>query len=189
MTSFATTKKLKAAAGTALLLFSSTAFSAGKIEASLSPSTSITAHSPATVVLRVENTGDAPVMIYRWQTPFTETGRLPGPVFDVSDEAGRAMRYLGRRVHLGPARLAHYVSLGAGESLEKEVDLGKEYEFDKAGWYTVNFNLYLNIEPDKISSPIADLENYVPNAQEIVVTNAVTLLVREPIDHASMVGR
>jgi hypothetical protein len=97
------------------------------------------------------------------------------------------MRYLGRRVHVGPAQLVHYVSLGAGEMLEKEVDLGKEYEFDKAGWYTVNFSLYLNIEPDKISSPIEDLEGYIPNVQETVTTNPVTLLVREPIDHASMV--
>lgn len=180
--------RLIALAGAALLLVSNTAFSAGRIEASLSTSTSITPHSSATVVLRVKNVGDAPVLIYRWNTPFVETGRLPGPVFDVSDESGRPMRYLGRRVHVGPAQLVHYVSLGAGEMLEKEVDLGKEYEFDKAGWYTVNFSLYLNIEPDKISSPIEDLEGYVPNVQEIVATNSVTLLVREPIDHASMVG-
>ena len=189
MTSFATAKtKLTAFAGSALLLLSNAAVSAGRIEATLSPSTSITPHSSATVVLRVENVGDEPVMIYRWNTPFIETGRLPGPVFDVSDESGHSVRYLGRRVHVGPARLTHYVSLKAGEVLEKEVDLGKEYEFDKAGWYTVNFNLYLNIEPDKISSPIADLEGYVPNAQEVVATNTVTFLVRQPINHASTVS-
>jgi hypothetical protein len=190
MTSFVTTKtRLIAFAGLALLLLSGTTFSTGRIEASLSISTSITPHSAATVVLHVKNIGDEPVMIYRWNTPFVDTeDRLPGPVFDVTDESGHAVRYLGRRVHVGPARLVHYVSVGAGETLDKEVDLGKEYEFDKAGWYTVNFNLYLNIEPDKISSPIEDLEGYVPNVQEIVATNPVTLLVREPIDHASMVG-
>lgn len=189
MTSYANQKtKLTTFAGSAILVFSSTAFSAGRIEASLSPSVSISPHSSATVVLHVRNVGDEPVLIYRWNTPFIETGRLPGPVFDVSDESGRPVRYLGRRVHVGPARLAHYVSLAAGDSLEKEVDLGKEYEFDKAGWYTVNFSLYLNIEPDKISSPIEDLEGYVPNVQEIVATNPVTLLLRHPIDHTSMVG-
>jgi hypothetical protein len=155
---------------------------AGRIEAQLSLSTDPNAPSPATIVVTLKNVGDAPVSIFRWWTPFAAPdGRLPQPVFDLTDEAGKPVRYMGRRVNTGSPRLAHFLQVAPGETLRREVDLTREYDFTDDGWYTVGFDLYLDISLDPKRAPLEELEKFVPNAQTVVSTNRVRFLLRKPI--------
>lgn len=155
---------------------------AGHIEAKLALSTDPNAPSPATVVLTVTNVGDASVPIYAWATPFTETGRLPRAIFKVLDEEGRPVRYTGRQVNTGPVVLSQFISVGPGETLRNEVDLGKEYDLSKPGWYEVSFDLHLEAMPDARLAPVEDLERFVPSAQGVVATGPVRFLLHEPLE-------
>lgn len=158
------------------------ASAAGRIEAKLSLSTDPNAPSPATIVVAVTNVGDAPVSIFRWWTPFAAPdGRLPQPLFNLTDEAGEPVRYMGRRVNAGSPRLAHFMQVAPGETLQAEVDLTKEYDFVTAGWYDISFDLYLDISLDPKRAPLGELEQFVPNAQSVVSTNRVHFLLRDPI--------
>jgi hypothetical protein len=153
----------------------------GHIEANLALSTNPNAPSPATVVLTVTNAGDAPVPIYAWATPFTKTGRLPRAVFSVRDEDGRPVRYMGRQVNTGPVTLAQFITVGPGETLQKEVDLGKEYDLTRPGWYEVSFDLHLDVTPDTTFAPVEELERFIPGAQGVIETGPVRFLLRDPL--------
>jgi hypothetical protein len=154
----------------------------GRIEAKLALSTDPNAPSPATIVVTLTNTGDTSVNVFRWWTPFAAPdGRLPQPVFDLTDDAGMPVRYMGRRVNTGSVRLAHFMQVAPGETLEREVDLTKEYDFTHAGWYNIGFDLHLEISPDPERAPLDELERFVPNAQSIVSTNRIRFLLRDPI--------
>ncbi|NID14930.1 M35 family metallo-endopeptidase [Luteibacter yeojuensis] len=158
------------------------AMAAGRIEAKLALSTDPRAPSPATIVVTLTNTGDAPVNVFRWWTPFAAPdGRLPQPVFDLTDDTGKPVRYMGRRVNTGAVRLAHFIQVAPGETLEREVDLTKEYDFIRAGWYDIRFDLHLETSLDPKRAPLDELERFVPNAQGIVSTNRVRFLLRNPI--------
>ncbi|HEY4291889.1 M35 family metallo-endopeptidase [Luteibacter sp.] len=161
------------------------AIATGHIEAKLSLSTDPKAPSPATIVVTLTNTGDAPVNVFRWWTPFAAPdGRLPQPVFDLTDDSGKPVRYMGRRVNTGPVRLAHFIQVAPGETLEREVDLTREYDFTRAGWYTVSFDLHLETSLDPERAPLDELGRFVPNAQGVVSTNRIQFLLRSPIPWA-----
>lgn len=158
------------------------AAAAGHIEAKLALSTDPNARSPATVVVTLINTGDAPVNVYRWWTPFAAPdGRLPQPVFDLTDETGKPVKYMGRRVNAGPVRLSHFMQIKPGETLEREIDLTREYDLNAAGWYSISFDLHLDTSLDPERAPLHELEHFVPNAQGIVSTNRIRFLLHKPI--------
>ena len=160
----------------------SLAAAAGHLEAKLALSTDPSAPSPATVVVTLVNTGDAPVNVFRWWTPFAAPdGRLPQPVFNLTDETGAPVPYMGRRVNAGPVRLSHFIQLAPGETLEREIDLTREYDFSNAGWYDISFDLHLETSLDPKRAPLHELERFVPNAQSVVSTNRVRFLLRKPI--------
>lgn len=189
MTSFVTIKKIFRALRSTLvtcgLLTATLASATGHMEVSLARSTDPRTTSNATVVLTISNVGDEPVAIYKWATPFVDTdGRLPNSVFNVADEKGKPARYIGRRVYSGSVRLSQFIHVSPGETLRREIDLSREYDLSNPGWYDVSFDLHLEAMPDLVLAPEEDLSRFKPNAQSIVTTNHVALLVRDPLPAA-----
>lgn len=98
-----------------------------------------TARSESGVVhLRVVNTGNRAVYIFKYKTPFfSANGRLPNSQFVMRSEGGEKVEYTGlNENHV--VTPAGFVQLMPGQSLEKDVDLSRDYDL-KGGRYSVQY--------------------------------------------------
>lgn len=152
------------------------AFAEGHIEVSLrTPAIRDPLH-PAVVVVRIENTGDKPVSIMKWDTPFVESGgRLPRSMFDVTDDAGSEVPYRGTWVNLGPLTMSSFKTIYPGEVLDKAIDLALEYRFQPNSAYRIKYVLPLDREPDPHGSSAAERAPFVRAAQSSASSGIVSI--------------
>jgi hypothetical protein len=153
-----------------------TAFADGHIEVSLSTPAVRNSLHPAVVAVRLENTGDKPVSIMEWDTPFVESGgRLPRSMFEVMDRAGNEVAYRGTWVNFGRLTMDSFRVIYPGEVLSKEVDLAREYRFEPNASYQVKYVLPLDREPDSDAVSPAERASYVRPGQSSASSNAVSI--------------
>jgi peptidyl-Lys metalloendopeptidase len=89
------------------------------------------------VEVSISNPTARPVKVLRW---FTPAGDVEEPLFAIS-QAGNAVAYTGAIYKRPAASAADYVTLKAGESLVRVVDLAASYDFSAGGDYTVRYDV------------------------------------------------
>jgi len=103
----------------------------------------------AKIVVTVTNSGDAPVHIMEWDTPFPAAGgRLGRSIFNVTDPDGKPVRYRGTSVNFGRMSMDTFMLVEPGAVLSKEVDLANEYAFEPNNTYQIGYDLDLTRRPD-----------------------------------------
>jgi hypothetical protein len=178
---------------TAVLIFLAAAFftpaharAEGRLEATLESPYAFDHQRSAVVRLTLRNTGDAPVTVYKWDTPFAAAGgRLPRSQFVVTNSAGVDVRYRGRWVNMGPIFSDQFYTVRPGDTLSKEVDLIQEYDYGNGGAFAVSYTLDLDREPDVDLVPIAERRAFIRNAQKHVDSNSVVIQVNGPVPRLS----
>jgi hypothetical protein len=136
------------------------------------------------VMIQMENTGDRPVAIFRWKTPFAlYDDRLANPQFDVRDASGKMLPYKGRNVKPGPITPDSFIVLEPHQSIRKNVDVASDYGLDN-GNYTVAFTIDLQVRP--YAERIADTEaTQLPiNDQTVVSSNTLNIWVNPSLVNA-----
>ncbi|KJV33750.1 M35 family metallo-endopeptidase [Luteibacter yeojuensis] len=129
-----------------------------------------------TIVLTLKNTGDAPIPIMVWHTPFAQSGgRLPGAIFKVTDSNGKDVAYRGTWPYLGALTMRAFRTIAPGESLEKEVNLAMEYKFEPFQHYQIDYTLNLTHEPDPRATSSAERATFVRPSQTEAKSNAVII--------------
>jgi hypothetical protein len=157
----------------------STAWAEGHIEVKLEPVEA--SARGAKVVLTLANTGDAPVSILRWATPFARFGgRLPGAIFQVTDADGREVPYRGSWVYLGRLLSMSFHTIAPGEVLTKEVDLWPEYRFEPQRTYSVRYELNLTHRPDPDVVSATERSFFHATTQHRAVSNEITVTSDAP---------
>lgn len=164
----------------ALLSLPGIASADGHIDVSLTLSNP---HDPgASVILKLTNTGDAPVSIMSWDTPFPASGgRLPGAIFKVTDMAGKEVAYRGSWVYVGRLGMDSFRRVLPGEVITKEVNLAPEYRFEANKAYEVRYEIDLTREPDVAVVSSAERAGFVKPSQSRAVSNAVTVFFAESV--------
>ncbi|WP_213948555.1 M35 family metallo-endopeptidase [Luteibacter sp. dw_328] len=153
-----------------------TAFAEGHIEVRLSTPAVRDALHPAIVVVRIENIGDEPVSIMKWDTPFVESGgRLPRSMFEVTDEAGSEVPYRGTWVNLGRLTMGSFKTIYPGEVLDKNVDLALEYRFQANATYKIKYVLPLDREPDPDVVSAAERAPFIQPVQASASSGIVSI--------------
>lgn len=171
--------------GTSSLAAPSTAFADGHVEVSLSTPAVRDPLRPALVAVRIENTGDTPVSIMKWDTPFVESGgRLPRSMFHVSDDAGNEVSYRGTWVNPGRLTMSSFKTIYPGEVLEKEVDLAPEYRFRSNSVYKVKYILPLDREPDPDVVSAAERAPFIHPVQSSAASDVVSISFAEFVSSA-----
>lgn len=164
------------------------ALASSHVEAVLSvPSTRDPAH-PAIVVLELRNTGNEPVSVLKWNTPFVLSGgRLPKPLFVVKDEQGREIGYRGTYVNFAGVTMDAFIVLAPGEVRRKELDLIQEYRYGNGGNFEVTYTLNLDQSPDPFMTSEAERRAFHPASQKQIQSNAVTIQIAGPVDSLAKV--
>lgn len=161
---------------TSTLTVPGAAFAEGHIAVTLRTPAIRDALHPAVIAVRIANTGDKPVSIMKWDTPFVESGgRLPRSMFEVRDEAGNEVPYRGTWVNLGPLTVASFKTIYPGEVLNKDIDLALEYRFQPNAAYRIKYVLPLDREPDPRVSPAAERATFVHPVQPSASSGIVTI--------------
>jgi hypothetical protein len=128
------------------------------------------------IILTLKNTGGAPIPIMVWHTPFAQSaGRLPGSIFKVTDANGNDVPYRGTWAYLGALTMRAFRTIAPGESLEKEVNLAKEYKFEPFQHYQIDYSLNLTHEPDPRATSSAERATFFRPSQTEAKSNAVTI--------------
>jgi hypothetical protein len=162
------------------LLLPGLACAEGHIDLSLTRATPEDAG--ASVILRLTNTGDTPVSIMKWDTPFPASGgRLPGSIFKVTDAAGNEVAYRGSWVYVGRLGMDSFRSVSPGEVLTKEVDLALEYRFEANKAYKIRYEIDLTREPDAVTVSAAERAGFAKSAQDRAVSNEVTVFFNDAV--------
>lgn len=179
MNSHGKTLAAKLALGFGFVICMEASSAEGRIEARLRlPDSPDPAH-PARVILELKNVGDEPASFMKWDTPFVEAGgRLPRPVFNVEDEGGQPIRYLGTYVNFAGMTANSFIELAPLVSVTKEVDLSGEYEFGQGGTFHVRFTLNMTHRPDPDITPELELQRFHGGTSQVYVeSNGVDIRV------------
>jgi peptidyl-Lys metalloendopeptidase len=96
-----------------------------------------TADQKVEVEVSISNPTSHPVKVLRW---FTPAGEVEEPLFAVS-QAGSPAAYTGAIYKRPAVTAADYVTLKAGESLVRVVDLAASYDLSAGGDYTVRYDV------------------------------------------------
>jgi hypothetical protein len=154
------------------------AMAEGRIEVSLSNPTVPDPSHPATVSLRIENTGDKPVSIMKWDTPFVGLGgRLAESIFQVKDENGNEVFYGGSWAYFGRLTTYSFTTLYPGQRLEKDLDIGREYRFKPNSKYRIRYVLNLTHQPDADVTSSAERSSFFPTAQSVASSGEVSISI------------
>ena len=157
-------------------------FAEGYIEATLSLPGHRDPQYPARVVLSLRNTGDESVSVMKWDTPFVQSGgRLPKPIFIVSDLTGTPVEYQGTYVNFVQVTMDSYITIEPGQSLEKEIDLTHEYRFGNGGVFEVRYALDLTTRPDPYATTEGERERLRVTSQARAESNTVTISIDGPV--------
>jgi len=164
-----------------LIAVPSVALCASHVEATLSVPEKRDAEHPAIVSLELRNSGDEPVSILKWNTPFVQSGgRLPKPLFVVRDAEGRDVRYRGTFVNFAGVVMDSFIVLNPGEVLRKDIDLIEEYRYGDGGAFTVTYTLNLSQTPDPNLTSEAERRAFYPSSQGEVESNSVIIEIDGP---------
>jgi len=178
------TKRKKRAALCALFasLAWTQAHAEGRIEAVIRETTRAIGSEPVRVDVTFINRGDAPVFLHKPSTPFGRTDDgLPGNEFVITNETGDVLPYKGSGPgYWGPVRLSHFVVVPPGESVHKEVNLSREYDFSKGGRFKIRFFASLDREPDARAAPEEERRAFVRTSQTFVQSNEIEVRVNTP---------
>ena len=152
----------------------------GHVEVVIRETTRPAGVAPVLVDVTFFNRGDEPVFLHKPSTPFGRTDDgLNGDHFLITDQSGDILPYTGSGPgYWGRVRLNHFVEVAPGESVHKEVNLSKGYDFHKGGDFRIQFHASLDAaapEPE-VSSP-EELHAFVPNSQKFVQSNEITIHV------------
>ncbi|MEE9319402.1 MAG: hypothetical protein V3U76_03055 [Granulosicoccus sp.] len=93
--------------------------------------------SSSVLTFHVTNQSDMDVEMLIWNTPFEKI--LSADIFIV-ELNGESVAYIGRKVKRGTPQSGSYLTVHAGERLDKTIDMSLYYDMEKAGEYTITFN-------------------------------------------------
>ena len=128
----------------------------------------------AKVIVTLTNTGNSPVHIMKWDTPFPPSGgRLARSLFAVTDAEGNKVRYLGSWVNFGGLKMQAFQLIAPGEVLTKEVDLASEYDFKPNSIYTIGYEMDLTREPEPLVVSAAERASFIPPTQTVAVAEPI----------------
>jgi hypothetical protein len=97
---------------------------------------------PAAVLrFTLQNKGDAAVAVLDWNTPLE--GVL-ADVYVIRRDGGAPIRYRGPSIKRGDPEAGEYVTIGPGESVSEDVDLGLAYDVQPPGRYEIELRLRLH---------------------------------------------
>jgi len=114
--------------------------------------------NPLALNFTITNALNTPQTFLQWGTPFEGVWT---DMFDIRDENGNRMEYIGMMVRRGEVPIPEeYKTLPAGESLTVMVNLEDNYEFVSAGKYSARVALpdYAQIQFSAASSQIVDFQ-------------------------------
>jgi hypothetical protein len=136
----------------------------------------------ARVIVTLTNSGDAPVHVMMWSTPFVAAGgRLPRGIFKVTDVQGNTVPYRGQLVNFGPPTLESFLLVAPGEVLSKQVDLAREYKFEPNQIYTIGYDLNLTSEPDAYAVPSTERAFFLKPTQTEASAEPVTVFFGDQV--------
>jgi hypothetical protein len=131
-----------------LLLAAWNASAAGHLKITLSQPADKNEAEAGVVTVTFENTGDQPVSMLRWKTPFAiHDDRLANPQFTVLDGLGRDMPYVGRNVKFGGMSPDSFMILEPHQVVSKDIDAGSDHDL-KQGPYTLTYTIDLTYRPE-----------------------------------------
>jgi len=117
---------------------------------------SISESNPLQAEFTLVNPTDAAVSVLHWGTPLEG---VRSNYFDIRDEKGNRLEYLGMLVRRGPNPLPEeYTALPAHSSLTVAVDLWSNYKFDSIGQFTLTLDLPLTDNVFQISKEVVAFE-------------------------------
>ncbi|PLX02275.1 MAG: hypothetical protein C0594_12120, partial [Marinilabiliales bacterium] len=82
-------------------------------------------------------------------------GKFIKDYFEVKDEGGNKLEYVGESFQRMPPTDIEYINLGGMQKVVREIDLKKGYKIEKPGKYTIKF------KGDKV--------NTLPDSEEITI--------------------
>lgn len=89
------------------------------------------------LTFHVTNQSDTDIEMLVWNTPFEKL--LSADVFLVERD-GESVAYVGRKIKRGTPQPEHYMTVPAGERVDKTLDIANYYDMEQAGEYTIVFN-------------------------------------------------
>lgn len=159
-----------------------TAFADGHIEVRLSTPAVRDPLHPAVVAVRIENTGDKPVSIMKWDTPFVGFGgRLAKSIFQIEDESGNEVFYSGSWAYFGRLTMDSFTTLHPGQVLEKDLDIGREYRFKPHSTYRVRYVLNLTHQPDPDVVSGAERASFFPPTQAVASSDGIVISIDDSV--------
>jgi len=93
--------------------------------------------SSSELTFQVTNQSDTDIEMLVWNTPFEKM--LSADIFMVERD-GESVAYIGRKVKRGTPQPEHYLTVPAGERVEKTLDMATYYDMEQAGEYSIVFN-------------------------------------------------
>ncbi len=101
-----------------------------------------------TATVTMTNLSSRAVRFLSWRLPEAD---LEEPLFTVTRE-GRPARFLGRHFKRGSPDASNYVTLRAGDSLVRSVDLARFYEFEASGNYQIGIDIPMRNDRSRLLS-------------------------------------
>ena len=120
------------------------------------------------------NNTDWPLSVLKWFTPLDG---FKSDMFQVEDESGKRLPYLGILIKRGSPTEEDYVLIGPGQSVSTEVDISEAYDISQAGRYKVMFTS--NLISVGRESPATLIKNRIFRPRELH-SNSVILKILEP---------
>jgi peptidyl-Lys metalloendopeptidase len=153
------------------------AHAASHLVATLRDSTPEGFHDQVLVTLTLTNDGDEPVHVFKAATPFIETGgRLPRDQFEVTDAFGHKARYRGSWVNFGHLPASLFEIMQPGETLERTVDLTKEYDYGNGGPFTIRYDLSMEWALEPTQSTAEQRAAFLKSDQRMVSSNEIVVI-------------
>ncbi|UPG89895.1 hypothetical protein L2Y96_21305 [Luteibacter aegosomaticola] len=161
----------------AAALFSTHALAGSHLVATLRDSAPPGFHDRVLVTLTLTNDGDEPVHYFKAATPFIETGGgLPRDQFLVTDAFGYKARYRGAWVNFGHLPASLFEIMQPGETLERTVDLTKEYDYGNGGPFTIRYDLSMDWALEPTQSTAEQRAAFLKSDQGMVSSNEIVII-------------
>jgi hypothetical protein len=151
----------------------------GHLTVTLSQSSDKAKAESGIVHFEMENTGDEPVYVFGWKTPFASNDdRLPNTQFDVYDSSGKEMVYQGVNLNFG-VRVTpkSFIVLLPHQSMGKDIDLAADYGMSESGEYSVTYKINLSTLPDKDDPDGTRAETIPANKQLKAASNTLKIWI------------
>jgi hypothetical protein len=144
----------------------------------------------AKVIVTLTNTGNSPVHIMKWDTPFPPSGgRLARSLFAVTDAEGNKVRYLGSWVNFGGLKMQAFQLISPGEVLTKEIDLASEYDFKPNSIYTIGYEMDLTREPEPLVVSTAERASFIRPTQTMAMAEPIHIFFGATVSSTAGINR